>query len=235
MRRLELHPIGAGFHAIGLQPRDRVLQRAVYSVTGAALRHHHKVRVELVLHVDRRPVARNRLVERHDLDAGALGLALAFDRLVVDADPGNPGSDAFADHAPHRHDAAVPGVAVHDHRDRHGVGNPAGNRHAFGHRRGADIGKTGIGAHDPAGADKQRLAPGLLHDPGMRRGRRVQHRQNLVPAMDQFLQARRFRSCGCHHDNRPLDFDLPARRIPQTATLCRTRRTRESELRPNAQ
>jgi hypothetical protein len=42
------------------------------------------------------------------------------------------------------------------------------------------------------GTYEQRLATGLLHDPGMRRSRRVQDSQNLVPAMDQLLQARRF-------------------------------------------
>ena len=83
-------------------------------------------------------------------------------------------------HAAHRHDAAVTGVAVHDHRDRHTVDNPASDRYAFGHRRGADIGKTGISAHYPAGTDEQRLATRLLHDPGMRRSRRVQDSQNLA-------------------------------------------------------
>jgi hypothetical protein len=43
-----------------------------------------------------------------------------------------------------------------------------------------------------AGTDEQRLATRLLHDPGMRRSRRVQDSQNFVAAMDQFLQVRRF-------------------------------------------
>src|SRR5262252_2541778 len=68
-------------------------------------------------------------------------------------------------HLPHRHDAAVTGVAVHDHRDRHAVGNPSGDRHAFGHRRGADIGQARIGTYHPAGTDEQCLAAGFLHDP----------------------------------------------------------------------
>jgi hypothetical protein len=63
---------------------------------------------------------------------------------------------------------------------------------ALGHRRGADVGQTGIGAHHAAGADKECLAPRFLHNPGMRRSRRVEHRQNLVSPVDQFLQARRF-------------------------------------------
>src|SRR5215510_2522969 len=60
------------------------------------------------------------------------------------------------------------------------------------HRRGADIGQTGIGANHPASADEQRLATRHLHNPGVRRSRRMQHRQDLVSAIDQFLQARRF-------------------------------------------
>jgi hypothetical protein len=54
-----------------------------------------------------------------------------------------------------------------------------------------DIGEPGIGAHNTAGADEQSLATGLLHDPGMCRARRMQYRQHLVAAMDQFLQAGR--------------------------------------------
>ena len=62
--------------------------------------------------------AGDRVFERHHLDPGILGLALAFDRLVVDAHPGDAAADAFPDHAAHRHaDPAMPGVAVHDHRD----------------------------------------------------------------------------------------------------------------------
>jgi hypothetical protein len=51
--------------------------------------------IEFVLHVNCCPVARNCLVERHDLDSGALRLALPFYRLVVDAYFGNAGVDAF--------------------------------------------------------------------------------------------------------------------------------------------
>src|SRR5438552_1083353 len=35
---------------------------------------------------------------------------------------------------------------------------------------------------------------GPVHDPGMSRGRRMQHRQHLVPPMDQLLQARALRA-----------------------------------------
>jgi hypothetical protein len=84
----------------------------------------------------------------------------------------------------------VTGVAVHDHRDRHAVGYPPGDRHAFGYRGGADIRKTGIRTDYPAGTHEQSFATGLLHNPGMRRSQRVQHRQNLVSTMDQCLQVR---------------------------------------------
>jgi hypothetical protein len=90
-----------------------------------------------------------------------------------------------------RRTAMMPPCSVspsHDHRDRHTIGYPSGDRHALGHRCGADIGKTGIGTNDAAGTDKQRLATGLLHDPGMRRSRWVEDRQDSVSAMDQFLQ-----------------------------------------------
>ena len=188
MRRFELHPIDPGLFAIGLHARDRIVERAAGSVARIALRHHDKIGVEFVLHIDRGAVARDRLIERHDIDPGVLGLALALDRLVVDADAGQPGADAVADQAAHGHDPAMPGVAVDHHRDRDAVGDPAGDRDAFAHRRGADIGKPGIGADHPAGADEQRLAPGLFHDPGMRRARRVQHGQHLVGAVDQLLE-----------------------------------------------
>ena len=77
------------------------------------------------------------------------------------------------------------------YRNGHLIGDPAGNRHQpvsspYRHRRDR------VAPAYSAGADKQCLAAGFLHDPGMRRRRRVQHRQNLVAAMDQFLQSRRF-------------------------------------------
>src|SRR6267142_2636855 len=129
MGRLELYPVDAGLVTVASQPLDRVLQRPIRGVASITLRHHHEIRVEFVFHVDGCTVAHNRLVERHDLDAGALRLALAFDGLVVDTYSGNAEADAFAHDAAHCHDAAVTGVAVHDHRDRHAVGDPAGDRH----------------------------------------------------------------------------------------------------------
>ncbi len=54
-----------------------------------------------------------------------------------------------------------------------------GDRNAFGHRRSADIGETGILPDHPAGADEQRLATRLLHNAGVRCSRPVEDRQNL--------------------------------------------------------
>src|SRR5207248_10782930 len=122
---------------------------------GIALRHDHEIGVELVLHIHGGAVAGYRLLDRHHLDPGALGLALALDRLVVDAHAGDAAADALAHHAAHRHDAAMAGVAVHDDRDLDAVGDPAGDLDAFGEGRGADIGEPGIGADDAAGADEQ--------------------------------------------------------------------------------
>src|SRR5437764_890732 len=117
-----------------LRPRLALRVLAKASDRGCALSRRH-----LVLHCNSSPVARNRLVERHDLNARALRLTLALDRLVVDAYPGNTGADALPHHAAHSHDAAVTGVAVHDHRNRHAVGDPSGDRHALGHAGGVDI------------------------------------------------------------------------------------------------
>ena len=173
MGRLELHPVDPGLLAISPQPCDRVLQRSVEGIAGVTLRHHHEIGIELVLHVHRRTIAGNRLIEGYDLHSRALRLALAFDWLVVDADPGYTGADAFPHHTAHRHDAAVPGVTIQDHRDRHTVGNPTGDRYALGHCRGADIRKPGIGAYYSSRADEQCLAASFLHDPGVRRARRM--------------------------------------------------------------
>ena len=81
------------------------------------------------------------------------------------------------------------GIAVDHHRDRHAVRDPPGDRDALAHRRHADIGEPGIGADHAAGADEQSLAACLLHDPGVRRARWMQHRQHLVAAVDQLLQS----------------------------------------------
>ena len=79
------------------------------------------------------------------------------------------------------------GIAIHDHRDFDAVGDPTGDFEALAEARCADIGEPGVSADDATGADEQGFAPGPLHDPRMRRGRRVQYSQHLVAAMDQFL------------------------------------------------
>src|SRR5579875_594771 len=182
-------PVDAARLAIGFEPGQRLVEAAAHGIAGIALRHHDKIRVELVLHVDRGAIAGDRLLERDDFDPGALGAALAFDRLIVDAHPGDAAPDAFAHHPPHHHDPAMAGIAVHDHRNGDAVGDPAGDLEAFGEGRGADIGKPGIGADDPAGADEQGLDAGLLHEPRMRRAGRMHYGQDLVAAVDQLLQA----------------------------------------------
>ena len=88
VRGLELHPIDSGLLAVSLQPRDRVVERATGGVASVTLRHHHEIRVELVLHVDRSAVAYQRIAQWHNIDPGVLRLPFAFDRLVVDADAG---------------------------------------------------------------------------------------------------------------------------------------------------
>ncbi|HJZ14217.1 MAG TPA: hypothetical protein VJ251_02000, partial [Stellaceae bacterium] len=70
MRRFELHPIDPGGRAIGLEARQRVVEPAIRGIPRVALRHHDEIRVELVFHVDRGAVARERLLERHHLDPG---------------------------------------------------------------------------------------------------------------------------------------------------------------------
>jgi len=174
---------------IGGEALQAIFEPAIGGIAGVALRHDDEVGIELVLHIDGGAVAGDRLLQRHHLEAGALGAALALDRLIVDAHAGNPGADAFANHAAHRHDAAMAGVAVHDDRKLHRTRDPAGDLDAFHHGGGADIGEAGIGADDAAGADEGRLAAGALHDPGMRRGRRMHDRQHLALPRQQLAQA----------------------------------------------
>src|SRR5215471_3879181 len=101
MGRLELHPVDPSLLAVSPQPRDRVLQCPVEGIASIALRHHDEIRIKFVLHVDRRAIAGNCLIEWYDLHARALRLALTFDRLVVDAYPGDAGADAPPHHAAH--------------------------------------------------------------------------------------------------------------------------------------
>src|SRR3954462_7827171 len=111
MGALEVHPIDARHLLVGLQPLEAVVDATVLGISRIALRHDDEIRVELVLHVDRRAITPDRLVEWNHGDTCALGAALALDGLVVDAHAGNAGTDAFSHHAPHRHDAAVAGIA----------------------------------------------------------------------------------------------------------------------------
>src|SRR5262249_15059820 len=124
MRRLELHPVDAGLSLVDRHAVEAVLEAAVHRVARVALRHDDEVGIELVLHVDGRAIASNRLGDGDHVDAGSLSRPLAFDRLVIDAHAGDPGTDALAYHAAHRHHAAVAGVAVHHHREAHAVCDP---------------------------------------------------------------------------------------------------------------
>src|SRR5258705_3626067 len=110
MRRLELHPVHIRVFLVRLEPRDAINETAVRGVARITLRHDHEIGIELVFHLDRRAIARDGVLYRHDFHARALGLALALERLVVDAYAGKARMDAFAHEPPHRHDAAVPGV-----------------------------------------------------------------------------------------------------------------------------
>src|SRR5262249_40102807 len=96
---------------------------------------------------------------------GALCTALSLNRLIVDANPGDAGVDAFTYQAADRHDATVTGITVDDHGGgSHTVCDPAGDLYAFGHRGGADICHASIAADHSAGTDEQRLTTRMLHD-----------------------------------------------------------------------
>src|SRR5205085_11421391 len=117
----------------GLETPQTILERTIGSISRVALRHYDEIRVQLVLHVDGRTITSNGLLDRHDRHAGILRPALAFDRLIVNAHARDPGADAFAHHAPHRHDPAMAGIAVHDDRKFHRLRDPTCDRHAFQH------------------------------------------------------------------------------------------------------
>ena len=111
---------------------------------------------------------------------------------------------------PHRHNAAVAGIAVDDDREVHALRDPAGDGHALGHGRHADVRQPGIGADHAAGADEGHLGPGQLHDPRVRGRRRMHDRQDAVRAVDELLQTGRGLAVshqasllpGCRVDNR---------------------------------
>ena len=137
--------------------------------------------------------------------------------------PAMPGPDAFADHAPHGHHAAMSRVAVHHDRKAHRLRDPAGDLHALRHRERADIGEPGIGADDAARAHEARFASGFLHDARMRGGRRMQHGEDLVGALDERLESFRFR---VHLMLLQLDVRRTSRR--SSSARCQRRRTGEA-------
>src|SRR5215472_2488865 len=50
MGRFELYPVDASLFPVSPQPSDRILQCAVRRIARVALRHHHEIRVEFILH-----------------------------------------------------------------------------------------------------------------------------------------------------------------------------------------
>jgi hypothetical protein len=188
--RLKLDPIDTGFLFVHLEARQTLFDSTIVGIAGITLRHDNEIGVELVLHIDGRTVAGHGLVQGNHFEAGALGAPLTFYGLVVEADTANSGTDALTHETAHGHDPAMSGVAVDHHREINVVGNPACDLNAFGHGCGADIGKAGIGTDHPVGTHEGRFAPRLLHDTGMGGAGRMEHRQNLVLAMNQFLQSR---------------------------------------------
>src|SRR5438067_13847909 len=219
MRRFELYPIGAALGLVRSEPRDAIGEAAVGGVPRVALRHDDEVRIELVFHVHGRAVPRDRLGQRHDLDARGLRLALPFDGLVVDPHTGDAGTDALPHEASHGHDAAVSGITVHDHGEAHALCDPAGDLDTLGHRRGAHVRETGVRTDDAARADERDLASRLFHDACVRGARRVQDDQHAIGAMNELLQSRALRPAGLawHGDL------LPPLRYPTNAwTLTST-------------
>src|SRR5215468_1680909 len=191
VRRFELHPIDAGLLLVGPETSKRVFKTSVLRIAGVALRHDDKVRIELVAHVDSGTIASDRLFERHHRQPCTLRPALAFNRLIVDPHAGDSGANAFPHHAPHRHDAAVAGIAIHDDGKLDGLCNPSGNLDAFEHGERADIGETGVGTDHAAGPDEADLAAGPLHDPREARARGMQYAEHAIDAIDQSTQLRR--------------------------------------------
>src|SRR5262249_30229522 len=156
------NPIDPGLFLVRGQPLQAIIEATVHRIARVALRHDHEVGVDLVLHVDGGAIARDGLVQRNDADAGTLGASLSLDRLIIDPNAGEAGANTFAPHASDRHDAAVAGVAIHDHWELHGLGDPARHLDALKHRQGADIGQTCIAADHAAGANEADFATSFL-------------------------------------------------------------------------
>src|SRR5262249_19014465 len=150
VRRFELHPVHASLRLVGLQPRYAIVETAVRGVARIALCHYDEIGIELVFHVDRGAVACDRLLDGHHFDARALRRSLPFDGLAGDGDARDARAYAFANHAPHRHDPTVAGVAVHDDRKLDAVRDPARDLNALRHRRRAHVRKAGVRADDTA-------------------------------------------------------------------------------------
>ena len=132
------------------------------------------------------PLARGRLTRPWDQSTARLETD-EFGRTLY-AHTGDAGTDAFAHHAAHRHHAAVAGIAVHDDGVTDTLRDPAGDLHAFHHRQRADIGETCVSTNHTTGADEGGFAAGLLHNAGMRGGRRMQNGKHLILAVHERAQ-----------------------------------------------
>jgi len=86
------------------------------------------------------------------------------------------------DEPAHGRCAALPGVAVEDHRERDGLGDVAAELDALGGGEDAGVRKGGVVTAGNACAHKRRLAAGGLHDLGVERVGSAQHRQDAVLA-----------------------------------------------------
>ena len=183
-----MHPIDAAEVTIRFQARQRIVEITVGRIARITLRHHHKIRIEFVFHIHCRAVACNGLLDGHHFHARRLRFTLALNRLIVNAYAGNARVDALAHQTPHRHDAAMPRIAVNDDGEINALRNPACDLHTFGHGGRAHIRHAGVGTNHTAGANKRGFAARLRHDACVRRSGRVQYGQHLACAVDQFLQ-----------------------------------------------
>jgi hypothetical protein len=95
--------------------------------------------------------------------------------LVVDAHRGDAGTDAFTHHAPDRHDSAMTGAAVDDHRETLSAIHPAIVTHSV--IIAAPTSDRPVWA--PLRRYKRTTPRYFIHDPRMRRGRQRHHARRV--------------------------------------------------------
>src|SRR4030095_13157261 len=173
----------------------------VDSVTRVALRHDDEVRIDFVLGVHRRTIARHRIVARDDRNAGRHGAALLFQRLIVQPQARESGVDALAHETADRHAAAMSRVAGENDWHLHAPRDPLGEADALGHRENPEIGESGVIAAGDARAHKTALDPAGFHDLGMKSIRRTQYSEDFSSTPQQFFKLES-RSGGLHSEYR---------------------------------